>query len=390
MAGSRLVPGAAADLFWGDAGWTRFTERAGKHRVRLLVVRGPGGAVVAVATLLVAGADTGSLFYDVAKMVGDERAYGDPNRLPPDDRAAYDELRLRLPGLRPAQNPTVSLTANGPHHGVRIAPGSPVPRSAVLAALPRLLAEAAATLGCRSTGLLHLGPDEHAAMAATAAEHGYVPVALGADAVVDLPGEGGYAGWVDGLRSRRRTRMRKELAEYREQGIRTVVTRGRDAFTDELVELQAQLRAKHGVPVDPASVRAEFDAIRDAVGDSCVVFTSERDGEVVGFALALLDPARGNLHARSAGFAPGTASAGCYFVLLYHDVPAWAVENGVRRVWYGMSTYEAKRARGCALRPLTGFLRFTGPDAGDLRAVAALQSRAEEARLADLDCRVDL
>ncbi|MDH6574585.1 GNAT family N-acetyltransferase [Kitasatospora sp. MAP5-34] len=378
----------AADSWWGDPGWSRFAQRAGRHQVRRLLVLDGEGAVCADAPLLISTPDTGSLFYDAPKMIGDERAFGDADRLSATDRERYDSLRLRLPPIRAAQHPTVSLTAFGPHHGVRIAPRSRIPREAVFAALPGLLAAAADELGCRSSGLLHLGAAEHAAMADTAAAQGYTPVLLGADTVFELPDGADYDTWLASLRSRRRTRLRKELQDYRSQDIRTVVRQGPEAFTDELVELQAQLRAKHGVPTDPAAVRVEFDAIRDTVGEACVVFTAESDGKVLGFVLGLLDPGRRVLHARSAGFSPEAMAASCYFVLVYHDVPAWALDRGVRRVRFGMSTYEAKRARGCALEPLSGYVRFSGPDAAVPHLAAEVQSRTEAGRLTALGAEV--
>ena len=65
---------------------------------------------------------------------------------------------------------------------------------------------------------------------------------------------------------------------------------------------------------------------------------------------------RDALFARTGGTLPD--AKGCYFAVDYHETARWALENGIRRVHYGMAAYEAKVTRGCELRPRWGWFAF--------------------------------
>ncbi|MFC3898181.1 GNAT family N-acetyltransferase [Lentzea rhizosphaerae] len=375
-----------ARSWWGDEPWRRFTARAHHDDLRFLVIESTNGELCATAPLMLSTEETGAFYLKPPGITGDERAFGDQNRLTAEERADYDALRTRLSSLRAGQYPSVAISTRGSDHGVAVAPASPVSPAEIFEALPELLADAAASLDCRSSGVLHVGEDDDTqGLRAAAKAANYGRVVLGAESVLEIPAVHTREEYFAALRSRRRVRTRKEISQYESRGLHTVVRTGPDAITDDLVLLQARLRAKHGMSGDVEPVRREFENIRDSAGDSVVVFTTERDGETLGFALCLHDRARGELHTRSTGFDDEALHNSGYFVLLYHEVPSWGAENGVRRAFFGLSTYEAKRARGCRLLPLYGYLRFDGPEGDVLHRVGELQSLGEQRRLAALD-----
>jgi predicted N-acyltransferase len=270
--------------------------------------------------------------------------------------------------------------------GVAMALESPVSRAQVYAALPDLVAGAAAELGCRSHAILHVEDD--GALRERAAALGYTRVVLGAETALDIPAVSNQEEYFAALSRRRRYRLRAEKRQYAAQGLRTKVLTGPAAMTEDLILLQARQREKHGMSGDIEPVRQEFDRIRETVGDAVVVLSAERDGQVLGYTLCLYDKDRNELFARSAGFNYDALDGGCYFALMFHEVPAWAADHGVRRIFFGMSTYEAKRARGCVLLPLYGHLRFDGPDGDLLHRAAHLQSTGEARRLEALGANV--
>jgi uncharacterized protein len=113
------------------------------------------------------------------------------------------------------------------------------------------------------------------------------------------------------------------------------------------------------------------------LGESCVIFTAEREGRIGSFTLYLRT--RDALFARTGGTLPD--ARGCYFAVDYHETARWAVENGIRRIHYGMAAYEAKVTRGCELRPRWGWFAFQGAQADTYREVLALQSQSIERQL---------
>ena len=142
--------------------------------------------------------------------------------------------------------------------------------------------------------------------------------------------------------------------------------------------LQVAHRAKYGLPGGEDRVRRDLAAVRDELGESCVVFSAERDSQMGSFTLYLRT--RDALFARTGGTLPD--AKGCYFAVDYHETARWAVENGIRRIHYGMAAYEAKVTRGCALQPRWGWFSFQGAQADTYREVLALQSQSIEHQLA--------
>ncbi|MER7624381.1 GNAT family N-acetyltransferase [Streptomyces sp. NPDC126503] len=371
---------AAPAVVWEDDRWWRFTERTDLHEVRYLAVR-EGGDLVALAPLLVTRDGGGLLFYDTPRMTGETNAFGAPELLDPERRTRWEELSGRLDDARRGQYPSVTLAVFGSHHGIVHATGrDEAGRARVLAELPRLLDEAAGLLGCRSSSLLY-ATDEQAAVLGPAAEaRGHVPAVLGAESVLRLEAPD-WEAYLAGLASRKRRRAHRELEEYAAAGFRTVIREGPEALSDSVVDLQVALRAKYGLPGGRPRVQRDFDALRETVGDSCLVLSAERDGETLGFVLYLR--AGDALYGRTAGFDDDRAR-GVYFALTYHETIRWALAHGVREVWYGLAAYEAKKLRGCDLEARHGWFRFTGPGSAELEETLRLQGTSEDARLRGL------
>ena len=365
---------AEPEIIWEDARWCRFTERTDLHEVRYLEIREDGQAV-ALASLLITAKPGGLLFYDPPRLAGTAGALAEPELLDPSDQQRWAELTATLPAAD--QYPSLALATFGNHHGVAHAPGRTVDqRRALMAALPELLLQTAAELGCRSVALLYVGEPEAADVDQSASRAGYTSTLLGAEGVLELA-DTSWEGYLAGLSKRRRYQARKELRIYEEAGFRTVVRTGPDAFTEDLVALQVAHRLKYGLPGGEDRVRRDLNAVRDELGESCVVFTAERDGRIGSFTLYLRT--RDALFARTGGTAPD--ARGCYFAVDYHETARWAVENGIRRIHYGMAAYEAKVTRGCELRPRWGWFAFQGAQADTYREVLALQSQSIERQL---------
>ncbi|GGT16625.1 hypothetical protein GCM10010271_19390 [Streptomyces kurssanovii] len=366
-------------VVWEDDRWWRFTERTDLHENHYLAVH-DAGVLVALAPLLLTHDGGGLLFYDAPKMVGALGAFGDTERLTDAERARWDDLAEALPAARRDQYPSVALSVFGSHHGIVHAEGrTAAERREVLSELPRLLDDAARTLGCRSSALLYLGDEEAGPIGPAARALGHTPAVLGAESVLRL-GTADWDGYLAGLASRKRRRTHRELAEYEDAGFRTVIRTGADALTGPVVDLQVALRAKYGLPGGRERVQRDFDAIRDTVGDSALVLSAERDGETLGFVLYLRSGDA--LFGRTAGF--DERAKGVYFALTYHETVRWSLANGVRSIWYGLAAYDAKKLRGCDLEPRHGWFRFTGEGHGVLEETLRLQSAGEHRRLRGL------
>ncbi|MEU5896732.1 GNAT family N-acetyltransferase [Streptomyces venezuelae] len=365
-------------LIWDDPRWLRFTARTDLHETHCLQVL-EEDRPVALATLLLTHKPGGLLFYDAPRLAGTPSPMAEPDLLDEAEREQWDHLTasLPLPEDRADHYPSLALATFGNHHGVAHTHGrSPQQRQSVMAALPALLQQIADQLGCRSTAMLYVGEPEADAVDAAATRAGYHATLLGADAVHELRADD-WEQYVAGLSSRRRRGLRKEVTAYENSGFHTVAITGPEALDDTVIALQVAHRAKYGLPGGHERVRRDFDALREEIGESCVVLGAAREDRVLGFALYLR--AGDALFLRTVGFAP--EASGCYLALTYHESARWALENGIRRIHYGLATYEAKFQRGCELQPRWGWFAFNGPDAEAFHEVLTLQSRSIERRL---------
>jgi hypothetical protein len=196
------------EIIWEDARWCRFTERTDLHEVRYLEIR-ENGQAVALASLLITAKPGGLLFYDPPRLAGTAGALAEPELLDPSDQQRWAELTATLPAAD--QYPSLALATFGNHHGVAHAPGRTVDqRRALMAALPELLLQTAAELGCRSVALLYVGEPEAADVDQSASRAGYTSTLLGAEGVLELA-DTSWEGYLAGLSKRRRYQARKEL-----------------------------------------------------------------------------------------------------------------------------------------------------------------------------------
>jgi uncharacterized protein len=366
---------------WLDERWWRYVEQTDLHEVRYLAIE-DGGRLVALAPLLISRAGNGLLFYDLPKMAGDESAFGDADRLTLSEQERYSALRADLRYARMDQYPSVTMAVFGSHSGIALADDlGPFGRSRVLAALPDLLRAAAEELGCRSSGLLYLSAQELESMRGVGAA-GYHAAVVGAEGVLELPAVDSFEAYLAHMRSSRRRSVRKELADFTARGLRCVVRTGKTALSQELVDLQVALRAKHGLPGGRERVLRDFHLLASLLGSDCVVISAHRAESIVGFALYLRSG--DSLYARTGGFEREADGTSCYFPLAYHETARWALANGIRHIFYGLSASEAKRARGCRLEPRFGLFQFTGAEATRLFETLALQQRGERMRLMQL------
>ncbi|WP_326950812.1 MULTISPECIES: GNAT family N-acetyltransferase [unclassified Amycolatopsis] len=360
---------------WSSAGFRRVAGQLPLHEVLNLVAIRAGRPVLS-APLLRSPEPGGLRFYDVPAMIGDERAFGDHDRLAAD---LADRFRaLDLEAARTKAYPSVALGTYGAHHGVVVDPAlGPDERIEVCRGLPGAVADAAAELGCASHGLLYL-TDEFLDRLRPALSPQHQIAVLGAESVLECEGTG-WEDYVASLSSRRRGRVLKERRDYLAGPDRSHIATGPDAIGSDLVDLRCNLRTRYGLPAERERTVLEFEALARWCGPELVVIRSLRQDEPVGFVICLRRDE--TLYARTAGFDYDRLGPKdfCYFNVVYYDALEWGLPRGVRRFELGLAGYPAKRTRGCHFERRHGVFRL--PDDESLRSALALQDRGERARL---------
>ncbi|WP_433607289.1 hypothetical protein ACQP2P_32385 [Dactylosporangium sp. CA-139114] len=176
---------------------------------------------------------------------------------------------------------------------------------------------------------------------------GRVPLLLGCEAALALPGDG-FADYL-GMLSRRRARaVSAERDAFARQRYHIVECRLGECVED-VVALGLQTTAKYGGSgLSTAAARrmiAQQAEVLDPV--TTVLFCAGDDGPA-GFAMLLEhgDAA----YARTVGFDYARLrSAYEYFEMLFYQPIERAYRLGRRRIWFGTTSYRAKVSRGCLL-----------------------------------------
>jgi hypothetical protein len=185
---------------------------------------------------------------------------------------------------------------------------------------------------------------------------------------LDLPGDC-FDDYLAGLSGRRRGQVRHEIRCFTQAG--GTIDHASGAGVIEHLPLVARmenaLQRAHGYAAGDESYLSLNRTLADLFGPSLHLLRASLHGEPV--ATVTLLRARDDLVVRAFGGvdSPRARAAVVYFNLVYYAAIALGQRLGVRRVWFGTSTIEAKRGRGLALVPLAGAV---GPgDDGTLRSL---------------------
>ncbi|MFF0146634.1 peptidoglycan biosynthesis/recognition protein [Amycolatopsis sulphurea] len=335
---------AGAPLY-ESPGWLRYCERLSGGRMTYLVARDEHGSPVGLTATRIVRPGQVMALYDLGTLFDDWKP-----------AALY---------------PNVVSAVSGSHWVDRVLPGiDPAPVRAVLG---KELAEVAAELGCPAAAALYVD-EMDSARQLSAAMGGSPPFIFAAQTL--LTGQwSSFDDYVASLKRSRRNKVRRELRECRENGIRISVHSGTKALGEDTARLQVALREKYAVGGSVESVLADYENLRATVEDRLLVFRAERDGRLLGMSIALLDGDR--LHLRLVGFDYSQELDFLYFTVLFYAPIEWGSRNGMTSYAFGTSSYPAKLARGCLPAPLYAVVRW--PDAD--RAACEERARAHEKAL---------
>lgn len=248
--------------------------------------------------------------------------------------------------------PVLTSVAPGFEGGVRWAAGLDRDPAAAAGALHDALDaadEVAAEAGAVATAFLYVPEGEDPVLEAVLAERGWLSATIAADARLAVEWDS-FEAYEASRPKQRRATVRTETRRFRDVGLE-VEAGGVELLTDDLAPLHAAWRARHGPAPDPDDLRAQYAAVRGAVGPRMRMFLARRDGRPVAF--SQFYEQAGVLYSRALGFDYGAVEgAFAYFNMIFYEPVRWAVATGVREVRYSMGSADAKVARGCHLVPL--------------------------------------
>lgn len=161
-----------------------------------------------------------------------------------------------------------------------------------------------------------------------------------------------FDGYLATLPSKRRVTTRREIRAVRELGVE--LSDRPLAATDRcgLLALRTQLVAKYGGRADREKEAALLDRlVAGFEPENLTVVQARRNGVLLGFTLFVRDGDVWTALMTGSDYANPAARLS-YFMTCFYQPAVLAPQRGIRTISLGLGSWEAKRLRGCQLRPV--------------------------------------
>lgn len=240
------------------------------------------------------------------------------------------------------------------------APAEPGRRPERVARMIAAAEELARGQGARSLAFLYVEGDDVALRTELAAA-GFRELPSYGNHVLDVRWAD-FDGYLATLSGQRRHAVRRERRRLRNAGVDVSVRRLEQEDVPVLVELEAALAGRHGSARSRAQLRASLDAIAGRMPERSLLVLARHGGVARGFALFIRW--QNELYARHTGFDYAfQGKLPLYFEVLFYEVAARAPALGLSRVYYGVTSGQAKLSRGCRPVPQLACVRALDPGA---------------------------
>ena len=206
--------------------------------------------------------------------------------------------------------------------------------------------------GCRSVAYMYgTAPPEQAVALARA---GYDRLTITQHGKLSIPWSG-WEGYLASLSSRRRVRIRKEMADINKAGL-ALADEVVPENTRELVEMRCNLLRKYGAL---GSVDDEIAMVNRVVAmrprDTLTVMTARHEGKLVSYALFVRDGRQWT--PILAGSDYSLESRNGYFATVFYLPISVAASHEVEVIDFGVGAVEVKRLRGCDISDVVAHVR---------------------------------
>lgn len=164
--------------------------------------------------------------------------------------------------------------------------------------------------------------------------------------------------YVASLRPSRRGRVRSEMRKLASAGVRTRFVTLTHEIAECLAPYEVETWRRHGVARELADSMRSLHGLADLGGDlgagRVIAGLAELNAELLAFTTGI--HYRDEVYVRNFGRLDQSVELPVYFGLVYYAHVEYALAHGVRRLYYGLKSEDAKRARGCALVPQHGYI----------------------------------
>jgi predicted N-acyltransferase len=144
-----------------------------------------------------------------------------------------------------------------------------------------------------------------------------------------------------------RNKVRREMRSCRENGVTIEeVTEFRDLSTI-LSDLSLNIRKKYDKNASRLFEPCFYESLSDHAKENTIVFIAKKKGVIVGFSLCLRKGDTLDVFQCGFNYELQNKSDFTYFDLCYYTPIRWAIQNGIRKMYYRYTAERIKYKRGC-------------------------------------------
>ncbi len=165
-----------------------------------------------------------------------------------------------------------------------------------------------------------------------------------------------FQDYVGNLKLKAAKNVKREIKKCFENGI-TIEEVQDDNLATKLFELHSNLSLKYKVK-DNVFDTDFFTKLKQHTGDAAHVFVAKKNNEVVGFCLTLRHKETLDVLTSGFNYDAQTKTDFTYFNLCYYSPIQWAINHGVRKIYFHGTADQAKLFRGCRPEKLYFFVKY--------------------------------
>jgi predicted N-acyltransferase len=155
-----------------------------------------------------------------------------------------------------------------------------------------------------------------------------------------------FEDYLKSLKHKTRMNIRREIKKCAENGV-SIEERDFEGLSAKLPPLLTNLFWKYDKNANNLFDQSFFCKLEDYARDTAKVFLAEKNDEVVGFSMSLRQRDVLDIFMCGFDYEAQTKTDFTYFNLCYYAPIRWAIEEGIKKIYYRRKAEKVKLNRGC-------------------------------------------
>lgn len=166
-----------------------------------------------------------------------------------------------------------------------------------------------------------------------------------------------FEDYLKSLKYHSRKTIRRDIRNFEKNGIIIELLDDFKDISTTLSDLYSNLFSKYQKNEKSSLTNFYYETLNDCAQDKAQVFIAKKNGIIVGFSISLRHGDVLDMFQCGFDYDLIEKTDGIYFNLTYYEPIKWAINKGIRKIYYRTSADDAKRRRGCKTEKVHSFVK---------------------------------